>query len=117
MPSLKQSRITISNPGALSYAELGTLILKSGGEYRYLMGAFGPVTAFLYSWASNIILRPSSVAIIVLACAEYMMEAIYNDGCEAPIVTKKCLAVFCLCESAPYSAATFSVGYCDVSNM
>ena len=54
--------------GALCYAELGTMITKSGGEYSYLMEGFGPVVAYLYSWTTAIVLKPSSFAIISLLC-------------------------------------------------
>ncbi|KAK3600943.1 hypothetical protein CHS0354_004154 [Potamilus streckersoni] len=58
--------------GALCYAELGTLIRKSGGEYIYLKTAFGDIPAFLYAWTSVIVIRTSSIAIICLTFAEYM---------------------------------------------
>lgn len=50
--------------GSLTYAELGTMIPKSGAEYPYLWEAFGPVPAFLFAWTSSIVLKPSAVAII-----------------------------------------------------
>uniref|UniRef100_A0A6Q2YLQ3 b(0,+)-type amino acid transporter 1 n=1 Tax=Esox lucius TaxID=8010 RepID=A0A6Q2YLQ3_ESOLU len=77
--------------GALCYAELGTMITKSGGEYSYLMEAFGPVVAYLYSWTTVIILKPSSFAIISLSFAEYASTPFY-PGCTPPMVVTKCLA-------------------------
>uniref|UniRef100_UPI00398EB904 b(0,+)-type amino acid transporter 1 n=1 Tax=Pristiophorus japonicus TaxID=55135 RepID=UPI00398EB904 len=77
--------------GALCYADLGTMITKSGGEYAYLLEAFGPIPAFLYSWMSIIVTKPSSFAIISLSFAEYAATPFY-PGCVPPQVVIKCLA-------------------------
>ncbi|NXX09163.1 BAT1 protein, partial [Larus smithsonianus] len=77
--------------GALCFAELGTMITKSGGEYPYLMEAFGPIPAFLFSWTSLLVTKPSSFAIICLSFAEYASAPFY-PGCDPPQVVIKCLA-------------------------
>ncbi|XP_015495813.1 B(0,+)-type amino acid transporter 1 isoform X2 [Parus major] len=77
--------------GALCFAELGTMITKSGGEYPYLMEAFGPIPAFLFSWTSLLVTKPSSFAIISLSFAEYASAPFY-PGCDPPQVVIKCLA-------------------------
>ena len=61
--------------GALAYAELGTMIPSSGAEYSYFMVAFGPFPAYMFSWVSTIIIKPSQLAIICLSFAEYVVEA------------------------------------------
>ncbi|NXQ29757.1 BAT1 protein, partial [Alaudala cheleensis] len=77
--------------GALCFAELGTMITKSGGEYPYLMEAFGPIPAFLFSWTSLLVTKPSSFAIICLSFAKYASAPFY-PGCDPPQVVIKCLA-------------------------
>ncbi|KAM7057941.1 B(0,+)-type amino acid transporter 1 isoform 1-T4 [Molossus nigricans] len=77
--------------GALCFAELGTTITKSGGEYPYLMEAFGPIPASLFSWTSLFILKPSSFAIICLSFSEYAAAPFYA-GCKPPEIVVKCLA-------------------------
>lgn len=84
-------------PGALCFAELGTMITKSGGEYPYLMEAFGPIPAYLFSWTSLFIIKPSSFAIICLSFSEYATAPFYA-GCKPPEVVVKCLAAAAICE-------------------
>nr|XP_057945110.1 b(0,+)-type amino acid transporter 1 [Doryrhamphus excisus] len=78
--------------GALCYAELGTMIPKSGGEYSYLKEAYGSPVAYLYAWTMMMVLKPSSFAIIALSFAEYASAPFYGD-CSPPIVVTKCLSV------------------------
>ncbi|XP_042825123.1 B(0,+)-type amino acid transporter 1 [Panthera tigris] len=77
--------------GALCFAELGTMITKSGGEYPYLMEAFGPIPAYLFSWTSLFVIKPTSFAIICLSFSEYVCAPFYS-GCNPPPVVVKCLA-------------------------
>ncbi|XP_048403174.1 b(0,+)-type amino acid transporter 1 isoform X2 [Stegostoma tigrinum] len=77
--------------GALCYVDLGTMITKSGGEYSYLLEAFGPIPAFLYSWMCIVVVKPSSFAIICLSFADYAATPFY-PGCKPPQIVIKCLA-------------------------
>ncbi|KAL7886326.1 hypothetical protein AOLI_G00066210 [Acnodon oligacanthus] len=63
--------------GALSYAELGTSIKKSGGHYTYILEAFGPQVAFMQLWVDIIAIRPAGMAVISLAFARYILEPIF----------------------------------------
>lgn len=83
--------------GALCFAELGTMITKSGGEYPYLLEAFGPIPAYLFSWTSLFVMKPSSFAIICLSFSEYASAPFYA-GCKPPEIVVKCLAAAAICE-------------------
>lgn len=65
---------------AISYAELGTMIPKSGGEYPILLEAYGPIPAYLFAWTSATILKPSSFAIQSLTFAKYCFSLLATGG-------------------------------------
>uniref|UniRef100_A0A8C5EGD0 b(0,+)-type amino acid transporter 1 n=1 Tax=Gouania willdenowi TaxID=441366 RepID=A0A8C5EGD0_GOUWI len=81
----------LSTLGALCYAELGTMITKSGAEYSYLKECFGPLPAYLFSWTTVMVLKPSAFAIITLSFAEYASAPFY-PGCSPPLIVTKCLS-------------------------
>ena len=91
--------VEYSNPGALCYAELGTMIPKSGAEYVYFLSTYGAWPAFIFSWTANFVLKPSIVAIIILSCAEYAVAPFYEGTeCDAPVIVVKLIAAVFLCK-------------------
>ena len=64
--------------GALVYADLGTTIQESDGEYTYLKKAFGPIPSFMFAWSSILVLRPASLSAICLACGQYIVEPFFR---------------------------------------
>ncbi len=66
--------------GGLIYAELGTRLPNTGGEYVYLHRAFGPFIGFLFGWAQLFIIRTSPAAGLSLAAADYIGHFIPLHG-------------------------------------
>ena len=50
--------------GSFCYAELGAALPRAGGEYIYLSEGYGSLWGFLYGWASAVLMRPASCALI-----------------------------------------------------
>uniref|UniRef100_A0A224YR93 Amino acid transporter n=1 Tax=Rhipicephalus zambeziensis TaxID=60191 RepID=A0A224YR93_9ACAR len=86
----------ISMVGAMCYAELGTMIPKSGGDYAYIFAAFGPLPAFLFLWVALLIIQPTSNAIAGITFANYILEPIYA-GCSPPDNAVRLVAAVVIC--------------------
>lgn len=87
----------LSTLGALCYAELGTSVTRSGGDYAYIYVAFGPLAAFLRLWMAILIIRPTTQAIVAITFAQYAAKPFFPD-CDPPKETIRLLAAVCLCK-------------------
>ena len=95
--------------GGLCYIELALLLPRTGGEFVYILEGysfnncskwtqlFGSLAAFLYSWTSIFVIRPSSIAIITLTCTRYLTRPLYIDS-NIPENVLKYLALAILCK-------------------
>ncbi len=81
---------------SLCYAELGTLLKKSGGEYTIYLETYsfrelkkpwlelvGSLMAFLYAWALCFLMEPASMAIVCLTFGSYLSRPFYLS-CDIP---------------------------------
>ncbi|XP_045509477.1 Y+L amino acid transporter 2 [Colias croceus] len=82
--------------GALSYAELGTALAQSGGDYHYINEAFGPLPAFLYLWDANLVFVPSTNAIMSVTFANNLLEPIFPN-CPIDPLCQKLIAAVTIC--------------------
>lgn len=82
--------------GALCYSELGTTILRSGGDYAYIKSGFGSMLSFVYLWLNVIILKPAAQAIISLTFAYYLIgtftatKIMDNDNDDDGYINSQC---------------------------
>jgi APA family basic amino acid/polyamine antiporter len=61
----------ISIAGALAYAELSAAYPHAGGDYHFLMRAFGPRVAFLFGWARITVIQTGSIAFLAFVFGDY----------------------------------------------
>lgn len=81
--------------GAYCYAELGTMIHRSGADYAYILEAFGPFWGFLRAWVEVTCVRPATMSVIAMTFSKYMLQPIFPD-CYQPDMAVRCLAAVCL---------------------
>ncbi|XP_068082590.1 b(0,+)-type amino acid transporter 1 isoform X1 [Anabrus simplex] len=97
----------ISLLGALAFAELGTVVPRSGAEYAYFLEAFqglhpfwGPLPSFICVWVYVVILRPAEVAVIILTFSEYVFQPfaghLHSVPPESMHSAKKIIAILAL---------------------
>lgn len=79
--------------GALSYAELSGLNLRSGGLYAYVQEAFGTFPAFLYGWTLFFVIGSGTVATLAVATTEYMGQFVSLTPVAAKVVAVSLVAL------------------------
>ena len=91
---------------ALCYAELGTVIPRSGGDYAFIYFILGPLPAFLCGWVHVAIIASSSCAVIARTGALYLLQPLGLD-CEIPLITL--IAIFAIGRSGDYFIYTLYI--------
>ena len=57
--------------GALTFAELGSLMPEAGGVYVFLSKGYGDLAGFLYGWAYYLVVNTGGIAALSVAFATY----------------------------------------------
>jgi APA family basic amino acid/polyamine antiporter len=58
--------------GALTYAELGALYPRAGGQYHFLRETYGPFWGFLFGWAAFLVIMSGGIATMAVGFGEYL---------------------------------------------
>ena len=76
----------IALAGAFSYAELGALFPKAGGQYVYLRDGLHPLAGFLYGWALLLVIESGAIAAVAITFATYALRvAGAPDAAKVPL--------------------------------
>src|SRR3989449_4862903 len=77
----------ISLLGTLSNAELASMMPHTGGQYLYLLRAYGPFVAYLYGWALFAVIQSGSIAAVCYVFAEYATQFVTLPEAAEPWAT------------------------------
>jgi amino acid transporter len=66
----------ISMIGALCYAELACAFPSAGGDYHFLMRAYGKRLAFLFAWARITVIATGSIALLGFVFGDYCNQIV-----------------------------------------
>ncbi|THF60652.1 APC family permease [Pseudothauera rhizosphaerae] len=64
----------ITLAGALVYAELAAAYPGTGGEYHFLVRAFGQSTGFLFAWARISVIQTGAIAAVAFVFGDYAQQ-------------------------------------------
>jgi len=71
--------------GALTYAELSSMMPEAGGEYVYLNAAYGPFFGFVYGWTQTWVAKSASIAAMGTLFVTYLAD--FLPGLKEVVVT------------------------------
>ena len=76
----------IALAGAFSYAELGAIFPKAGGQYVYLRDGLHPLAGFLYGWALLLVIESGAIAAVAITFATYALRVVRGpDAAQVPL--------------------------------
>jgi APA family basic amino acid/polyamine antiporter len=79
--------------GALAFAELGSMLPATGGQYVYLREAWGPLPAFLCGWTHFLISQSAGIAYLSVSFAIYLSYFVPLGAWQAKGVALATMAV------------------------
>jgi APA family basic amino acid/polyamine antiporter len=76
----------IALAGAFSYAELGAIFPKAGGQYVYLRDGLHPLAGFLYGWALLLVIESGAIAAVAITFATYALRVVRGpEAAQVPL--------------------------------
>jgi len=76
----------IALAGAFSYAELGAIFPRAGGQYVYLRDGLHPLAGFMYGWALLLVIETGAIAAVAIIFANYTLRIAGGpEGANVPL--------------------------------
>src|SRR5262249_39778693 len=69
----------IALAGAFAFAELAALFPRASGEYVYLREAYHPLVAFLFGWASLLMIQGGGLGAVAITFSQYSLRLLGRD--------------------------------------
>ena len=82
--------------GAMSYAELGAALPRSGGEYNFLTRIYHPAAGFVSGWISAMVGFAAPVALAAITFSAYLLSVVAPDASDWHRQAVACLLVVVL---------------------
>lgn len=83
----------IALSGALTFAELGAMIPRSGGHYVYMCEAYGPWVGFIFGWGFFWVMRCGAIAALAVGFVEYLSYFIPSFSTQSVILHVKLFGI------------------------
>ena len=65
--------------GALTFAELGGMYTRTGGQYEILRDAYSPLPAFLFVFCNATAIQAGAIAVIAVICVQHLGVVVGNE--------------------------------------
>src|SRR5689334_565721 len=76
----------IALAGAFSYAELGAIFPKAGGQYVYRRDGLHPLMGFMYGWALLLVIETGAIAAVAIIFTNYTLRIAGGpEGARVPL--------------------------------
>ena len=83
----------IALAGAFAFAELATLFPRAGGEYVYLREAYHPLVAFLFGWASLLMIQGGGLGAVAITFSQYTLRLLGKDSSVSTVSVAAAVAI------------------------
>lgn len=98
----------------LAYAELGTMMQESGGEFVYIKNTYGKFPAFLFSFCNAFLIKPAALTVTVITFSDYLAALIWGEGVTQIMVKSITASAIVLLTVLNIVSAKLVIKFCSI---